>query len=317
MKKAWADPTTSKSTLFAVWKDKTGDWLEVCYEVGLIVRTTDSVSSQYKLKTRSQLEETIGDAAVVAEMIAEKTAAGQWIAHPDAPHKVEARLYFCFDTTTWDHASSQETMERLHGRVSNVAPSDALMIANRMQDQSSLQGPHAFAKAPQLNMTFHTPAAPHGATSEGGTSATKGTGKGKGRKGTTPSTKTPRLALEADGVVPPPKAPKKVTADVFFKTLRAVLDNLNEIGWLKTALAEKGSEGEPFSALLTGHHTKLSAAYEGMRIETTNTSMNTDNSVSDRTATGSGDLGPGRQGLVRDLETTHLTNILSSSFGCG
>ncbi len=124
-----------------------------------------------------------------------------------------------------------------------------------------------------------------------------------GKGGTRPNRKAPPAAPDASVVVAdkPQKAPKKVTADVYFKTLRTLLDNLAEITWLITALASQGDEGRPFAALLAGHHMKLSAAYEAMRVETTNTTMNTDSSTSSQTAISSGDLGPDRQDFARSF----------------
>ena len=86
VKKAWLSPQTSKSQLFATWKEKQGNWLEVCYEVGLMIRSSDSVSTQYKFKTRAMMLETL-DSITVDDIIAEKTGLGHWCPHPDAPHK--------------------------------------------------------------------------------------------------------------------------------------------------------------------------------------------------------------------------------------
>ena len=77
---------------FSSIKDKNYDWLEVCYEVGLKIRTIDSAHSKHNMKTRKQLEDMYGDAAVVDEIIRSKTEAGAFVDAPDAPHMLAARL---------------------------------------------------------------------------------------------------------------------------------------------------------------------------------------------------------------------------------
>ena len=67
----------------------------------------------------------------------------------------------------------------MKGQISNVAPDDALRIANRMMDPSLMQGPQAFAKVPQLQFNFHG----SGAAASGEAPSTKGKGTGRGNGG--------------------------------------------------------------------------------------------------------------------------------------
>ena len=58
---AFHNQTVKKANMFQIWEDKGGDWLQVGYDCGILVKTTDQATTSHMLKTRKELLDKYGD----------------------------------------------------------------------------------------------------------------------------------------------------------------------------------------------------------------------------------------------------------------
>ena len=294
VKDAFTKATMSKTTLFQIWQEKKGDWMEVCFSTGLKIRTINNTESKHHLVTRAQLMTKYDDATIVQEIVDAKTTAGRYIDYPDCPNQLSARLYFAFNTTDWTNGNWNETEQALVGSTTRLSAAEALAIAARMQT-SALVGPATFATPPPLTLTFNpgvgSTADDRSNTEVAGAAAgggAAGGGKGKPKGGRTPRTskgsskgtgknKGAAGEITGDPMHQPEdgtgdknkKVAKPPSVDIYFKLVGKVLTDLTDVDQLVILMKEKGKDADPFIALLHGHKINLGRLYEQLR-ETAN-----------------------------------------------
>ncbi len=102
--------------------------MEVAYSTGLIVRTEETVRNTMNMKSRCDLIIKFGDADAVDELIRLKTAAGEFMDHPDAPHLLSLRLYYMYSDTEWSNLHSIAKVDEMKGDT-NLSAEDLCTIS--------------------------------------------------------------------------------------------------------------------------------------------------------------------------------------------
>ena len=209
---------------------------------------------------------------LVDSLVAEKTARGEFVPHPDLPDRVDARMYPVFNTTEWGSGSSKESARELRGVVNDLTAKQGHSLSVEFM-QAKLSGPTAFMTAPKLQFAFE------GVPSKVASGVT-GAGKaaGKAAKGKNSKAKPPALHSE-DPPAAPPKQAAKPKADTTmltsFKVLNKVLTELTGVQKMDQRISLLQG-GTPFANMLGEHAVSLGVAYEKLRVALAITPPNMD-----------------------------------------
>ena len=194
---------------------------------------------------------------LVNDLIAAKTAKGEYSLHPDMPDRIDARMYLVYMNTEWNQDSAKETERTIEGSASGLTAQQGHALALGFAE-TKIGGPQAFLKAPSLQFSLTGAAA----------SAVGAIGK-EVKNGKNGKSGTPIIPKNKDAApVGPAKAKAKADGGLAssFKLLTKVL---GEISSCQTgdARLQTLSGGGPFAKMMSEHVISLTQRYELLRVE--------------------------------------------------
>ena len=90
---------------------------------------------------------------MVDAIVKSKTAKGEFINHPDAPEREDARLYMVYDTTEFEQITEMINETTLQGTADHLTAEDTQAVAAKMA-AAKFQGPKALLALPSTKMNL-------------------------------------------------------------------------------------------------------------------------------------------------------------------